>query len=188
MVRPYHISRSVQGIWYINVDSSIKSETLTAVSSSVNSWVTPGASSSITVKPTNTSVLYCIKYEPTYYMRVGSDTDYYQKEEHCVGTWINGEPYYRRVIYDTARINKANDDVADFQMDPIEDAKSIVAIYGTLTDGTATYPFPAVHSMDAYTIGCFFDTNDKTIHLRCGNGLVGRTISARIVVEYTKMV
>lgn len=53
-------------------------------------------------RPTNTSVLYCIKYEPTYYMTVGEYTvqgfDDYSEEEKIVGRWIDGRPIYRKVI------------------------------------------------------------------------------------------
>ena len=55
-----------------------------------------------TSRPTNTSVLYCIKYEPTYYMTVGEYTvqgfEDYSEEEKIVGRWIDGRPIYRKVI------------------------------------------------------------------------------------------
>lgn len=53
-------------------------------------------------RPTNTSVLYCIKYEPTYYMTVGEYTVQgfkdYSEEEKIIGRWIDGRPIYRKVI------------------------------------------------------------------------------------------
>lgn len=59
-------------------------------------------SSHFSSRPTNTSVLYCIKYEPTYYMTVGEYTvqgfDDYSEEEKIVGRWIDGKPIYRKVI------------------------------------------------------------------------------------------
>ena len=58
--------------------------------------------SSYTIRPTNTSVLYCIKYEPTYYMTVGEYTvqgfEDYSEEEKVIGRWIDGRPIYRKVI------------------------------------------------------------------------------------------
>lgn len=55
-----------------------------------------------TSRPTNTSVLYCIKYEPTYYTSV-QNTNYlsaslYSEEERIVGSWINGKPLYEKTI------------------------------------------------------------------------------------------
>lgn len=55
-----------------------------------------------TSRPTNTSVLYCIKYEPTYYMTVGEYTvqgfEDYSEEEKVIGRWIDGRPIYRSII------------------------------------------------------------------------------------------
>lgn len=57
---------------------------------------------SYTSRPTNTSVLYCIKYEPTYYMQV-QNTNYlqpslYSEEEQIIGSWINGKPIYEKTF------------------------------------------------------------------------------------------
>lgn len=51
-----------------------------------------------TARPTNTSVLYCIKYEPTYYVNVNHTTIHptmYSKEEQVIGCWTNGKPVYQ---------------------------------------------------------------------------------------------
>ena len=50
-----------------------------------------------TSRPTNTSVLYCIKCEPTYYVKL-DPKEIYSLEEREVGTWINGEPLYQKTI------------------------------------------------------------------------------------------
>lgn len=55
-----------------------------------------------TSRPTNTSVLYCIKYEPTYFMNT-YNTNYmqpsmYSEEERVVGCWIDGKPLYEKTI------------------------------------------------------------------------------------------
>lgn len=70
------------------------------------SWMSNSEWTSIpelyTSRPTNTSVLYCIKYEPTYYMTVGSYTvqgfEDYSEEEKIIGRWIDGRPIYRLYI------------------------------------------------------------------------------------------
>lgn len=51
-----------------------------------------------TSRPTNTSVLYCIKYEPTYYIRTGPDAYHYKAEETRIGTWKDGLPLYRQIV------------------------------------------------------------------------------------------
>lgn len=50
-----------------------------------------------TSRPTNTSVLYCIKCESTYYVKL-DPKEIYSLEEREVGTWINGEPLYQKTI------------------------------------------------------------------------------------------
>lgn len=62
----------------------------------------PVYGNSETVTPANTSILYCIKYEPTYFM-VRNNTNYiqpnmYSEEEKIVGSWINGKPLYQKTI------------------------------------------------------------------------------------------
>lgn len=53
-----------------------------------------------TSRPTNTSVLYCIKYEPTYYMNIDNCAlqgyENYSEDEQIIGRWVNGKPLYRR--------------------------------------------------------------------------------------------
>lgn len=49
-----------------------------------------------TSRPTNTSVLYCIKYEPTYYMQNIYNGNVYSTDEQIVGKWINGKPLYQK--------------------------------------------------------------------------------------------
>lgn len=49
-----------------------------------------------TSRPTNTSVLYCIKYEPTYYMQNTYNGNVYSTDEQIIGTWINGKPLYQK--------------------------------------------------------------------------------------------
>ena len=53
-----------------------------------------------TVTPENVSVLYCIKYEPTYYMKIDGK-DVYSTDETIIGTYL-GKPLYRKVFEDIA--------------------------------------------------------------------------------------
>lgn len=67
-----------------------------------------------TSRPTNTAVLYCIKYEPTYYMKM-QNTNYiqqniYTQEEKVVGCWINGKPLYRKTL--TTKVPKVSTQIA----------------------------------------------------------------------------
>lgn len=46
-------------------------------------------------RPTNTSVLYCIKYKPTYFI---CTNETYSYEERCIGTWVDGKKLYEKTI------------------------------------------------------------------------------------------
>lgn len=49
-------------------------------------------------RPTNTSVQYCIKYQPTYVLQFDNPVLNYSQDEHLVGFWINGKPLYEKTI------------------------------------------------------------------------------------------
>lgn len=51
-----------------------------------------------TSRPTNTSVLYCIKYKSTHSMQV-EDAKIYSDQEKIVGKWIDGKVLYQKTIY-----------------------------------------------------------------------------------------
>ena len=52
-----------------------------------------------TSRPTNTSVLYCIKYKTTSSINISLyESHTYSEEEQLIGQWINGKPLYRKVI------------------------------------------------------------------------------------------
>ena len=51
-----------------------------------------------TSRPTNTSVLYCIKYNTSV---LSTPENNYSTEEQRIGTWIDGKPLYQKTIIDT---------------------------------------------------------------------------------------
>lgn len=61
-----------------------------------NSYGSGAISSSFTSRPTNTSILYCIKYKSTHFIRIGGGN--YSLEERRIGTWIDGKPLYEKTI------------------------------------------------------------------------------------------
>ena len=69
-----------------------------------------------TTRPTNTSVLYCIKYEPTYFMNINNTgATNYSEEEQIIGTWIDGKPLYRKVLVLTTP--SSVDSTKDYEID-----------------------------------------------------------------------
>lgn len=53
-----------------------------------------------TSRPTNTSVLYCIKYQITQ-NNISKDMVNYSLEEQVIGSWIDGKPLYQKTIEST---------------------------------------------------------------------------------------
>lgn len=72
----------------------IRSGTLSLPGSIYNS--NDDTHSSYSSRPTNTSVLWCIKAEPTFHMNVPHYN--YSYEEQVVGTWVDGKPLYEKTI------------------------------------------------------------------------------------------
>ena len=81
-----------------NQDSSITGSTngLYINKSGINP--TLGSTVEITARPTNTSVLYCIKYTNAPSMQ---PSNIYSTTEKRIGTWIDGKPLYQKTIVDT---------------------------------------------------------------------------------------
>lgn len=80
-----------------NIDKSIKNYTTQYVISSKEGLWTQGYNKRnhhYTSRPTNTSVLYCIKYEPTYFITVNNNTDFIDFSDEIVpasGITIKGK-------------------------------------------------------------------------------------------------
>ena len=87
----------------LKVDSDIIPSSLTRVAVSgthqtseslEEDYIANGFDTAFTSRPTNTSVLYCIKALPAAIRQL----DTYSTDETIVGRWINGKPIYRKVF------------------------------------------------------------------------------------------
>ena len=72
-------SSSASGVWtsgydenVIDADFKVMRSNWRQISSSIQNNSSDTTIARMTSRPTNTSVLYCIKYEPTYFLQVGS--------------------------------------------------------------------------------------------------------------------
>ena len=91
---------------YTGIDSTAFNDGIT--NNGVSRWMVPtrslansGGKLFITSRPTNTSVLYCIKYKTTSSINISLyESHTYSEEEQLIGQWINGKPLYRKVIRD----------------------------------------------------------------------------------------
>lgn len=82
-----------------NIDGTVQGDTTKYRYNGTSTTTSTRASSpiDITIRPTNTSVLYCIAYKDIY----SNPMNDYSTDEKVVGTWINGKPLYQKTIVDT---------------------------------------------------------------------------------------
>ena len=139
-------------------------------------------------RPTNTSVLYCIKYEPTWYMHIEPSIGVYSYKEVNIGTF-NGEPLYRR-CFDFSFTE--NNTIIPFA---IENLDEVISIYGSI-QGTnrmgSNYAIPIAYcftdSAAKYYIATVFNISNNELKLFVSDNFIGGVSSgtATIIIEYTK--
>ena len=79
-------------------DTSVRENTINSKISIPQSETSSNAATFYTSRPTNTSVLYCIKYEE--YEGDGRGVQY-STEEQVIGTWIDSKPIYQKTFVGT---------------------------------------------------------------------------------------
>ena len=137
-----------------------------------------------TSRPTNTAVLYCIKYEPTYYM-VRQNTNYmqpslYSEEEKVVGCWIDGKPLYEKTMAFGSLPNAALKEIAH----NIENVDKIWIFNGYVYDNNSDIvSLLGASKTDAKTQ---WDISVSKKMLRCFTGYDRSNLNAIIIVQYTK--
>lgn len=116
-----------------------------------------------TIRPTNTSVLYCIAYKDIY---IDARFDY-STEERVVGTWIDGKPLYQKVIVYESDASTAQTTI-NHNIGNI-DLIWTTAFYQRSTDGTMrTVPTGYIGNDNVvyYQEQTWFVVNDTQIFLR----------------------
>lgn len=111
-----------------------------------------------TSRPTNTSVLFCIKYESTYYLNINQEIgfvseyyDDYTKDEYVVGKWSDGRPVYQKMIaYKPGGTGEKtfNHGIPNVAMAWTQDA--------FFFDGGCSYSISAVFSSQSWNVGIYW--------------------------------
>ena len=122
------------------------------------------------VRPTNTSVLYCIKArsdEPF------DPENVYSLNEQKVGYWIDGKPVYQKTFIHTTGATSSNtwEDIA-----PLPSVDTIVGYFGSSGPSTLTL------SGNYFANPSYDDSNEKLRLFH--SGMPNRVV--RITVQYTK--
>lgn len=143
-----------------------------------------------TIRPTNTSVLYCIKYEPTYFMKF-EGKDRYSTEETIIGEWIDGKPIYRKIItkdYDITNTAASNDFLFDISS---LDAELIIKNYGTVSatgnsGNTSNLPLP-YQMQGQQTLASWISITAQKLYIRnCLGTTYPKVILNYLAIEYIK--
>lgn len=149
-----------------NIDSYVGhgSKRKSAAKGSVESY---GGPSYYTSHPTNTSVLYCVKYEPTYYVE-SNDAGYSLEETFTGKRWIDGKPIYRKVI--TFNDTLCNSQTWQTVAPAPEGIERIIDATG-FSDSNTLYPI----------ITLAYENNIRIINVR-----KEAIVFTSIIIEYTK--
>ena len=133
-----------------------------------------------TSRPTNTSVLYCIKYKVDKKSANIIPQHEYSTEEKVVGTWIDGKPLYEKTVYfgSGTLSNRASVSFENMNID------KIMLISGTFEDtidGQLSIPV----LLDG-TLHVGFYCNRSGILLTFSGAFNGRISNAYAIIQYTK--
>ena len=130
-----------------------------------------------TSRPTNTSVLYCIKALPAAIRQL----DTYSTDETIVGRWIDGKPIYRKVW-----TNLTQEDIYKIVVKNIDTPIKMYG-YGAGGGGDAyRYIVPIGYNDSTTSCNLWFKTFDNVTFQLQANALVGLTKINSLIIEYTK--
>ena len=132
-----------------------------------------------TSRPTNTSVLYCIKYEPTYFMKMADHI--YSYEERLVGTWVDGKPLYEKTVNFGALPNATTKEVPH----GIENVDVIWVHDGYVKNESANWCYPLILS-SPYNIAHDWSIGIATNKIIAYTGVDQTSSAAMVTLRYTK--
>lgn len=150
-----------------NSDSLVGGKSTVAASITVTTNSTASEEYMFTSRPTNTSVLYCIK--------AICEGDVYSTNERMIGTWIDGKRIYQKVANYPSGLSIAAEDYTNTNID----ASNIDTLI-SFTDGgiTGDTPTPVMR----YSIGSAGYTNKIVVYSETGGTVYN------FIYSYTKTV
>lgn len=138
---------------------------------------------SFTVRPTNTSVLYCIAFKNIYITHTHIDErDKYSTTEKVVGQWIDGKPLYQKTFECSAIGNNTTTttQLGLSDLDVVVDFS--VLMYNAGKTSFIKLPNPAATN-SPYSVDC--DIENGLLRIITHNGTY-TTFKAHAIVQYTK--
>lgn len=132
-----------------------------------------------TVRPTNTSVLYCIKYKITQ-----NDMFNYSEDERLIGSWINGKNLYEKTIVTTMPQVETTGTFVTEELDVSEwNIDLVTNIYGTVSSTSFCMPINCVINDTPHLTTVTYFNNVLT---KRSNHSAWNTYTMYIVIQYTK--
>ena len=106
--------------------------------------------------------------------RNGGGMETYSTEEQVVGTWIDGKPIYRKLIFNNSTIGSI---IVSLDID------TFIQFIGWYRDDNADFPIPWNDFNSTYSSWCFgyYEKNKKTLTIRSNKNFTGYGWA-----EYTK--
>lgn len=185
--------RGVDGSSYEQLDYTNRDSTITTTKqqsfkpeSMASASVT--ADGFYTSRPTNTSVLYCIKYTNSPSMQ---PANVYSTTEKRIGTWIDGKPLYQKTYTGVSLPTTADNYEKILDMSALN-IESIIGIEGIVTPssnhviGTDVALFTSGTNINANSgaIITYYQGVSKSLFCACPSIYVGRYLC--VTIKYTK--
>lgn len=170
-----------------NQDSSITGSTNGLYINKTGVNPTAGTIVEVTSRPTNTSVLYCIKYTNAPSMQ---PSNVYSTVEKRIGTWIDGKPLYQLTF--TCTSPSTADTHADIFNLTSYNIDSVIDLSGCIFNPSSGYPSVWIpinttrETSNAYYSWFYVGEATGLMHFKgqVGSGLLSKTMY--ITVKYTK--
>lgn len=147
---------------------------------------TAGGGYEFIARPTNTSVLYCIKYEPTYFMKPAYPGGWNGEltVEHWTGETLNGKPVYEKTFLYTTP--SANSGVA-FSVEELN-IETLVSVNGSMLDGSNYYLVDGSNYNNNLSYALYINNDGKTMNLQINPNTMTRYFNrpALATLKYTK--
>lgn len=171
--------RGVDGSSYKQLDTNNRDSVVSTsisqqfiASSSISSSQT--ANGFYTSRPTNTSVLYCIKYNTSV---LSTPENNYSTEEQRIGTWVNGKPLYQKTF---------NNPILPLDTGLISSKYKVIHIDGMAHDGDSIIKVPHSDYIGGqnYIYDGVFTASTGVFIIRQTN--LSSAILDYITIQYTK--
>lgn len=176
----YLFTKSSLSDWqytYDNIDSRSVSESIKygSVGSLSSNDTEPCG---VTTRPTNTSVLYCIKYNTSV---LSTPENNYSTEEQIIGTWIDGKPLYQKT-FNVMTPTSANTATSILDISSLNiDAR--VNLFGMVDEYKARANINFYYSSTDY-VATYFVGDSEAIAMKTASWYVNK--QCYITIQYTK--